>query len=98
MPLFYQFYKDFLQNEEELTILKQAEKIKQPHLILHGEQDEAVLVSDAYDLHKASPHSQLKLLREANHTLGASHPWNSDLLPEDLRQAVQCMVNFLKGS
>ncbi|MFT6798238.1 MAG: pimeloyl-ACP methyl ester carboxylesterase [Nonlabens sp.] len=98
MPLFYQFYEDFLQNEEELTILKQAEKIKQPHLILHGEQDEAVLVSDAHDLHKASPHSQLKLIREANHTLGASHPWNSNLLPEDLRQAVQCMINFLKGS
>jgi pimeloyl-ACP methyl ester carboxylesterase len=98
MPLFYQFYEDFLQNEEELTILKQAEKIKQAHLILHGEQDEAVLVSDAFDLHKASPHSQLKLIREANHTLGASHPWNSNLLPEDLRQAIQCMINFLKRS
>jgi len=98
MPLFYQFYEDFLQNEEELTILKQAEKIKQAHLILHGELDEAVLVSDAYALHKASSHSQLKLIREANHTLGSSHPWNADRLPEDLRQAVQCMVNFLKGS
>jgi pimeloyl-ACP methyl ester carboxylesterase len=97
MPLFYQFYKDFLQNEEELTILKQAQKIKQPHLILHGENDETVLVSEAQKLHKASSNSQLKLIREANHTLGASHPWHSDQLPLHLREAVQCMINFLNS-
>ncbi|MFT7284564.1 alpha/beta hydrolase family protein [Nonlabens sp.] len=97
MPLFYQFYKDFLQNEEELTILKQAQKIKQPHLILHGENDETVVVSDAQKLHKASSNSQLKLIREANHTLGASHPRHSEQLPLHLREAVQCMVNFLNA-
>ena len=95
MPLFYQFYEDFLQNEEELTILKQAAKIKQPHLILHGDADETVLVKDAQAIHKASANSQLKLIREANHTLGASHPWESSLLPAHLREAVQCMMNFL---
>lgn len=96
MPLFYQFYEDFLQNEEELTILKQAAKIKQPHLILHGDADETVLVKDAQAIHKASANSQLKLIREANHTLGASHPWESSLLPAHLREAVQCMINFLR--
>ena len=96
MPLFYQFYEDFLQNEEELTILKQAAKIKQPHLILHGDADETVLVKDAQAIHKASANSQLKLIREANHTLGASHPWESSLLPTHLREAVQCMMNFLR--
>ena len=96
MPLFYQFYEDFVRNEEALTILKQAEKIKQPHLILHGENDETVLVNDALVIHKASPNSQLKLIREANHTLGASHPWESSLLPAHLREAVQCMINFLR--
>lgn len=96
MPLFYQFYEDFLQNEEELTILKQAAKIKQPHLILHGDADETVLVKDAQAIHKASANSQLKLIREANHTLGASHPWESSLLPAHLREAVQCMMIFLR--
>lgn len=96
MPLFYQFYEDFVQNEEALTILKQAEKIKQPHLILHGENDTTVLVYDALAIHKASPNSQLKLIREANHTLGASHPWESSLLPAHLREAIQCMINFLR--
>lgn len=96
MPLFYQFYEDFVQNEEALTIIKQAEKIKQPHLILHGENDTTVLVYDALAIHKASPNSQLKLIREANHTLGASHPWESSLLPAHLREAIQCMINFLR--
>lgn len=95
MPHLYQFFEDFKYNEEALTILKQAQKIKQPHLILHGDNDEAVHVNDAHKLHEASPYSQLKLIRDANHVLGASHPWNKDRLPEDLRQAVQCMINFL---
>ncbi len=95
MPHLYQFFEDFKHNEEALTILKQAQKIKQPHLILHGDNDEAVSINDAHKLHEASPYSQLKLIRDANHVLGASHPWNEDRLPEDLRQAVQCIVNFL---
>lgn len=97
MPHLYQFFEDFTQNEEALTILKQAQKINQPHLILHGDVDEAVSVNDAHQLFKASPNSELKLIREANHVLGASHPWNQDRLPEHLRQAVQCMVNFLRN-
>ncbi|AGC76426.1 alpha/beta hydrolase family protein [Nonlabens dokdonensis] len=96
MPHLYQFFEDFKNNEEDLTILKQAQKITQPHLILHGDNDEAVHVNDAHKLHKASPNSQLKLIRDANHVLGASHPWHQDRLPEDLRQAVQCMINFLR--
>ena len=95
MPHLYQFFEDFKNNEEALTILKQAQKIKQPHLILHGDNDDAVHVNDAHKLYEASPNSQLKLIRDANHVFGASHPWHKDHLPEDLRQAMQCMVNFL---
>jgi pimeloyl-ACP methyl ester carboxylesterase len=96
MPHLYQFFEDFKNNEEDLTILKQAQKIKQPHLILHGDNDEAVLVNDAHKLHEASPNSQLKLIRAANHVFGASHPWHQDRLPEDLRQVMQCIINFLR--
>ena len=96
MPHLYQFFEDFKNNEEDLTILKQAQKITQPHLILHGDNDEAVHVNDAHKLYEASPNSQLKLIRDANHVFGASHPWHQDRLPEDLRQSVQCMVNFLR--
>lgn len=96
MPHLYQFFEDFVKNKELLNILKQASKITQPHLIIHGEHDEAVAVTDAHKLHDASANSQLKLIRGAGHTLGASHPWTATFLPNDLRQAAQCMIQFLK--
>jgi pimeloyl-ACP methyl ester carboxylesterase len=96
MPHLYQFFEDFAKNEELLNILKQAGKIKQPHLIIHGEDDEAVAVIDAHKLHDASVNSQLKLIRAAGHTLDATHPWKATFLPNDLRQAVQCIIQFLK--
>ncbi|WP_228547287.1 alpha/beta hydrolase family protein [Nonlabens antarcticus] len=96
MPLYYQMYEDFEINKEKLNILNAASNLKIPHLIVHGTGDETVPVNDAYRLKKASNYGQLSLLRNAGHTFGASHPWESKLMPADLRQAVQCTINFLK--
>jgi len=97
MPFFYQMYEDFQANKEELTILNAAARLEVPHLIVHGTADETVAVHDAHRLHSASKQSQTSLLRGAGHTFGASHPWESSSMPPDLRQAVQCMINFLSA-
>ncbi len=95
MPFYYQMYEDFMTNQEGLNILKAAEKLAKPHLIIHGTDDETVAVQDALRLQNASKKSQLRLIRGAGHTFGASHPWESDVMPDDLRQAVQCIINFI---
>ncbi|WP_124979217.1 alpha/beta hydrolase family protein [Nonlabens xiamenensis] len=97
MPHEYQFFEDFQENRQELNILRQAAHLKIPHLIFHGMDDETVDVSEAYLLHSNSPQSQLSLMRRAGHTFGASHPWDQSLMPEALRQVVQCSINFMKS-
>lgn len=37
----------------------------------------------------------LFLKLEGNHTFGASHPWESDRLPEDLEDVVNETIEFL---
>ncbi len=96
MPLYYQFYEDFQENREQLDIIKAAGNLTIPHFIVHGDADPTVAVQDAHDLKEASRQSQLRILRGADHVFGASHPWNKDHMPNDLRQVVQCVLNFLK--
>ena len=96
MPLYFQFYEDFQSNSDQLNITQAARKLRIPHLIIHGDADPTVAVQDAHDLKEANPQSELRILRGADHVFGASHPWDKDHMPNDLRQAVQCMLNFLK--
>jgi pimeloyl-ACP methyl ester carboxylesterase len=96
MPFYYQMYEDFQENKEDLNILQGALRLEIPHLIIHGTADETVALDDAHRLKKASKYSQMSLLRGAGHTFGAGHPWESELMPVDLTQAVQCAINFLK--
>ncbi|KQC32152.1 alpha/beta hydrolase [Nonlabens sp. YIK11] len=98
MPFNYQLYTDFKQNEKELHILDAASRLSIPHLIVHGTQDPTVNVNDAYRLRDRSRHAQLSLIRGADHVFGASHPWEQDLMPKDLRQVVQCTINFLRSN
>lgn len=95
MPLYYQFYEDWQKNKKDLDILNAASQINVPHLILHGTADPTVDVNNAHRLHMQNENSELRLFPGANHVMGASHPWKKEKLPTDLRQAVQCIVNWL---
>ncbi|SCY29392.1 alpha/beta hydrolase fold [Nonlabens sp. Hel1_33_55] len=97
MPFYYQLYEDFQESRDDLHILSAAAQLSIPHLIVHGTSDPTVDVQDAHRLKNKSTHSQLALIRGADHVFGASHPWKSDLMPNDLRQVVQCCVNFLNA-
>lgn len=95
MPLLYQFYSNFKENEERLTIKNSVLKLKIPHLIVHGENDEVVLPTEAINLHKWNPKSELVLVPEMNHTLGCSHPWNDTFMSAHLKKVVQKSIDFI---
>jgi pimeloyl-ACP methyl ester carboxylesterase len=97
MPLYWQFYEDYQQQESQLDILKHAGQLEIPHLIIHGDQDPTVLVEDAYTMHEKSRFSELFIIKDADHVLGASHPWSQKKLPEHLNQAVLKMLNFCRN-
>ena len=78
MPLYYQFYEDQQNNKERFHIAKAAGSLQIPFLIIHGTNDEAVLVDEAKRLHKAAKKSELYMVEGAGHTFGVKHPFVED--------------------
>jgi pimeloyl-ACP methyl ester carboxylesterase len=96
MPLNVQFYDTILANKDRLDIVKAAEKINVPFLIIHGTNDEAVPLKDAYLLNDSNEMSTLFIVEEANHTFGAKHPWEDLHLPEDAKLVIDRTIKFFR--
>jgi len=95
MPHYFQFYKNFINNEERLTIKNAVLKLKIPHLIIHGENDEVVPLKEAKNLHSWNPTSRLIVIEKMNHPLGCTQPWEDKKMPVYLEKAVKESINFI---
>jgi len=96
MPHYYQFFEDFEQNKDKLNIQKAVSGLNIPHLIVHGTEDEAVNVNEAYNLKKWNKAAKLHLIMGAGHTFGAKQPWEESEMPTDFQEAVQCTLSFIQ--
>jgi len=96
LPHNFQFYTDFIANEDSLTIKTAAQNINIPHLIVHGTADPTVGLQEAQNLHAWSTNSELFLIPEADHVFGMKHPWTKTALPVHMQQAVGKIISFLK--
>jgi pimeloyl-ACP methyl ester carboxylesterase len=95
MPHYFQFYKNFKENEERLTIKNAVSKLKIPQLIIHGTNDVVVLPKEAENLHQWNPNSELIFIEEMNHPLGCTQPWVKDVMPIYLEKAVKESIDFI---
>jgi len=95
LPHYWQFYEDFITNEERLTIERAVRALGKPQLIVHGDGDTTVLIEEAHTLQSWNPNGQLQVIKGGDHVFGAKHPWESKLLPEDLERVVKLTVEFL---
>lgn len=96
MPHYIQFYKNFIENENRLTIKRAIQNIEIPHLIIHGDKDSSIFIEEAEVQHQWNPISELVIIENANHVFNTSHPWNEDRLSKELEQVVEKSVIFLK--
>ena len=96
MPHFYQFYEDFKQHENRLTIQRAVANLKNPYLIIHGNNDTSVFIDEAKNLHSWNAKSQLEIIENANHVFNTSHPWVKESLSDELKKATQLCIDFLK--
>lgn len=96
MPHFIQFYEDYTSNQERLSVEHAARKIVIPHLIIHGDGDDAVPFSHAENLHSWNPKSELVNIPDSNHVFGGKHPWVEENLPEDFVEVLQKTSIFIK--
>lgn len=96
MPHLFDFYEDFKNNEERLTISRSAEKVKIPTLIIHGTGDETVSVDNAHDLHEWIKNSELFLLKNSDHVFEVSHPWERKDLTPAMVYIIEKTTEFIK--
>ena len=95
MPHFFQFYLDFKKNENKYNIESAVSKLNIPYLVIHGDNDKAVDVNEAYDLASWNKKNNLHIVNGAGHTFGSKHPWESDKLPDELHQVVYKSIEFI---
>lgn len=96
MPHYFQFFKDFVKNEERLTIKRAVSNLKIPHLIIHGDADTSVTFEEAKNLHQWNRKSNLEIIEGANHVFGTSHPWKENYLPTQLEKVLDLIKSFNK--
>lgn len=75
LPLSVDVLDDLDANSARLDITAAASRLGIPWLIVHGDEDESVPVSDAVLLAKANPVATPLIIPGTGHTFGASHPW-----------------------
>ena len=96
MPHDWQFYEDFIQNEERLTIKRAVKALKKPFLIVHGSDDPTVPISEAKQLKNWNNDASLIVIHGADHVFGASHPWTPTEMPKDIEIVVNETIRFIK--
>jgi len=95
-PLKIDLLHDLDKHSKSYDILLAAGRINKPWLIIHGDQDENVLLSEAVRLKESSPNAELFIIPYANHVFGASHPFTKDELPLELQLTCEKSVEFLR--
>ena len=96
MPHYYQFYEDFIKNEERLTIKRAVSNLKIPHLIIQGSNDTSVLIDEAKNLHDWNPKSKFVIIEDADHVFNTKHPWEGNELPKQLKDVISDCITFIK--
>ncbi len=95
MPLYYQLYQDFQQNQSRLNIEKAISKLHIPVLICHGSSDISIAVENAYLLKEWQPAATLFIV-DSNHVFDRKHPWILTTLPEAMEEILLESISFLK--
>jgi len=78
------YYQDLINRAEKRNVLQAARGLSIPWKIIHAEQDEAVPLSAAEQLHAACDHSELIVIPDTGHTFDGKHPMEGGILPDAL--------------
>lgn len=98
MPINYALYEEYKAfKSTKLNTEEKARNLKQPWLIVHGEEDEAVFVKDAYEMKSWQPGAEVAIIPDTGHTYGRSHPHTTEGLPQASISLILRTIDFLKA-
>ncbi len=93
MPHSYEQFLDFKNNQQRLNIEDHCRNHSASMLIIHGEEDTSVPISEGEAIASWSA-TQLIRIPDQAHTFGAAHPWTKNQLPLGLEQAIEYIRAF----
>jgi len=97
LPLHYQIVEDYIANRTRLDIPHNVRrKLRQPLLLVHGDEDETVPVQAATTLQQLRPNAELLIVPGAMHMFGGAHPWPHEQLPEPARLVAEHTAAFFQ--
>ena len=96
LPQYFSLFTDYEKNKEFLSIKNALTNLQIPLCIIHGTQDEAVTIEEGRQL-AAWAHTELHEIQGANHVFGATHPYVSESLPQQLLEVCEISYLFLKN-
>ena len=96
MPLKVALLDDLDKHPARLDIIAQAKNIKQPWLIVHGDEDPTVPLSHAHELEKAQAQAEFVVIKNADHTFGSTHPYVKNVLPKALQHFCDLTITFFR--
>jgi len=94
LPLKVGALLDLDKQPARLDILANAAKIKQPWLIVHGDEDTTVPSDHAKELKAAQPHAAFSIIKGGDHTFGAFQPYLESTLPGPLLEFCKQAIAF----
>ena len=97
MPMYFQFYESCIKYSNRLNIQDSICRMNIPHLLVHGSMDTNVQLNDANNIKSWNINTNLHIIEGANHVFGGFHPYDLDKFPNDLQEAIDVTIKFLKG-
>jgi len=97
MPMYFQFYENCIKFAKRLDIQDAVSKMSIPHLLVHGSEDPTVFLSEAVNIKSFNTNIDLHVIDGANHVLGGFHPYDLEIFPKDLQEAIDVTIKFLNG-
>ena len=95
MPHRFSQYEDFVQHQDELNIEKACLQSHVPTLVIHGDMDTSVDIEEGREI-ATWLKTRLFEIEEANHTFGASQPWELNEMPEHLQKVCNLTLGFFQ--
>ena len=94
MPIKYQFFEDLDKNYKRLSI-KDNFKNSTNTLIIHGEEDNSILVEEALSFASLF-NLKCEIIKGTGHTFDAKHPKQS-YMPDKLMEVIEKTLKFIKS-
>ena len=95
MPLYYQFYEDFIKNKTNLSISNACLKLSIPTLIIHGDKDNTVDLYEANELNMLIKNSLLIKIIDSDHVFNSKHPFDKKNISNQLKDVIDKSISFL---